>query len=1147
MIYNNELKFSSDLMQNFKALRPADTEKNMQAVCREDVRAFLSISDDGRLFVTAEQRESSAGWERTDVSAGIRYECGQDAKVVSFSVNADRDDTSLVLAAAVSDGSRQQIYISRTGSLTDPAWIRVDLPAEIQALVFYDISVSSCRGKVFITAYYKKKDGSIDRYSLVSADGEYKKWIDSPLPTDFTDITVTRLGRPSGSRVDGTYTLGMSRSSCQLMFTPAYNYYDPELAPSSSRLSLPCKADAISVLPSPKSLDSTDVFACGEGGLYWFSTENQGDMAVPVLLMRSPHFNDVRQMFSFVSGERVYIWVLNESKNLCYLFAEQEEMGNPDAWSVVAVLKEDLDYVYPFQENGINAMYGYTKKGEGILGYESAETGLWTYVTVFVSQDLGQAVPVNSYVTLIKTPQPEQEVLITAEGSCIVDINGGIYSLRGNPVRVKSTTGCDIRITELSESVNAARFTACLSSGNIGEAPVYDPGEEVVKKIFALDSADKLSGAVITSQTGQTEKLVPEGTSRQSLEAVAGAIKTLDRAHKDLNLSRSGIHARSDAPMGVCLRIQNGRIRHSSLHEEGDSFAAIRGSVRAGQMIYSSEDTLGYLRSLCSGAATQDGFFDVIIEFFDNAWNFIVKTAEKIVSFVMDCVEAVVSCAVEIFRMIQVAVSKVIDFLKYVFDMEDILRMKDVLKKIMNVAQKDMKGELVKWKGLAGEAFEEIDRYILEWGGIGDIGQVGSTSLRQLQSNTPEGQQLGDVHANHLTNMLTENHESVELALRCDTRKMNQLSDRIDELVDILSSLYEGEKEVVENLIRRLQNEFFKNEGIADMDILTVLRKLGAIVSSAVVEGVEKIAELLFDLLVYVLDLFYDMINEDIYIPCVSEFLELCGVGPFSVLDLACFLPAFMGTVIYKIVTQNTLFSSEVHDKVMGISTLSDLGSLAAMDENAVFNQDLYRGLKITSAVATFLECIFAGIDFSTERRSKVLAILSAVMAAIDGGTYVANSFFVYEPLKGRLPAVPKYILTGVKYLPFLGKALSLYYSVIKKDSTKADKWDTIFGTLYAVTSVISMGGNIYYIVAAANLEDVDSREKTTYILDTVSLIPDNLRNVADGVLRYVKPEQLPAFVIVLVVRSICGIGYGVLQIVEGEYACGDDLIQEFA
>ncbi len=1130
------LKLSSDLMQNFKALRPAAVEKDMQAVCRDDGKAFLSISDDGRLFVTAEREQSAAGWERTDISAGIRGDCGTDAKVVSFSVNADRDTAVPVLAAALSANGKQSIYLSSSGSMTQPLWIPVTLPEEIQALAFHDISVSSYQGKVIITAYYQKPNGRIERYSLSSANPEHTQWIHAPLPTDFSSITDTKLGRASYSRVDGTYTLGMSGNGCQLLFTPAYNYYDPELAPASSRLLLPCKADAVSTLPSPAAPNATDVFVCGEGSLYWFSSENQDDLAKPVEIAKSPHFYDVKQLFSFVSKGRVYIWLRNESKNLCYLFADCKNIGNPGSWSVVSILKQDMDYVYPFRENETNAMYGYTKNGEGILGYESKETGLWSYVTVFVSQNLEQSVLINSYVTLIKTPQPEQEVSITVEGNRMVDINGGIYSLKGSPVRVKSTAAGDIRITELSESVYAAKFRAWLDEEDAQEW--YDPGKETADKLFALGDSGKLSNAVITSQTGETEYLVPKDTPKESIQAAAQALQTLDTVRQDFDAPNER-RRNTGNPSGIRLRFQEGKLLQLAVHPKENSPMEV---LRDNRSLYRSEDVLGYLRSLCETSPATNGFFDIVIQFFEDAWHFIVQTAEKVVSFVLDCVEAVVSCAVEIFRTIKVTVEKVIAFLKYVFDMDDILLAKEVIKKILNVSQTDMKQELAKLKGIVKEAFASIDQYILEWGGIDDIGKIGNMTLQQVQDNSPEGQHLHDVHANYLTNTLAENSSSVNGMLACPREKRNVLSGEIDAVIDRLAELYEGEKQMAETLIHRLQHEFFDEERIDTMDILTILRKLGAILASAVVEGAEEVVGLLFDLVIYVLDLFYELLNQDIYIPCVSELLALCGIGPFSILDLLCFLPAFMGTVIYKIAVQKPLVSSALHDQILQIHSLSDLRTLTltANGEPPAFHTELFTAFKALSATATFIECILAAIDFSTKRTSTLLGVSVAGMAAIDGGLYVANSFFVYEPLKGKLPSIPKYILTGVKYLPFLGKAVSLYYTIFAKNKEKADHWDKIFGTLYAITSAISIGGNIYYIVAASKLKEADANEKTAYILDTISLIPDNLRNVADGILRYVTPEKLVPFIAVLAVRSLCGIGYGVLQIVGGNFACKD-------
>lgn len=1122
-----QLKFSSDLMQNFKALHPASVEKNMQAVCNHGCKAFLSISDDGRLYVTAEQELSDAGWERKDISAEICSSYASDVQVTNFSINANRDDAASVLAVVLSSEGKQYIYISANDSVTDPVWVPVALPEEIQMLSFYNITVSSYKGKISIMAYYKTQNGSIERYSIVSADGTYNKWIYSPLPADFDEIMETKSGRASYSRVDGTYTLGRKGADCQLLFTPAYNYYNPELSPTSSRLTLLQKADAIAVIPSRSKADATDVFVCGDGSLYWFSGENQDDGAEPVMVAQSPYFYDVKQLYSFESKGRVYIWVLNESKELCYLFVNREEVANPQAWSVVAVLKEELDYVYPFCEKDTNAMYGYTKDGKGILGYESEETGLWSYVTVFISRKSKQAVPINSYVTLIKTPQPCQIVSIAVDGNRVVDINGGIYSFKGNVVRVKSTASCDVRITELTESVYAAKFRAWIEDEETKE---YDPGRDVEEKLFALGDGDKLYNAVITSQTGETEYLVPRDTSRQSVDAVASAINTLDRARKDID----GITAENEVRQGIRLKFANGEVSHENFSYNQDGVLLDMEAFRSSCAVYSSEDTFGYLRSLCGYKSVENGFFDVVIDFIDGAWNFIVRTAEKIISFVVDCVEKAVSCVVEIFNTIKIAAEKVIKFLKYVFDMGEILLVKDVIEKIMNVSKEDMKKELQEMKSTVKEAFEEIDKRILEWGDIQNIGDIGGKSMQNIQNESEFTQHANDVHANYLTNTIVENQETASVVLQCPRELADYASGEIDRVIEELSVLYEREKETAERLIKRMQNEFFGDESITDMDILTLLRKLSALIASAAVEGVSAVVEVLFDLVIYILDIFFELLNTDIYIPCVSEFLELCGIGTFSFMDVICFIPAFAGTVIYKLIMQKTLISKELHDRIMEIHSLSELKNVTAAMGNDSFNKGLFLSFKIVSAVATFAECVFAGIDFSIEGKSTTISVLAVGMAAIDGGFYVANSFFVYELLDKKLPDIPKTILTVVKYLPFICKAMSLYQKIIRKDEEKAKYLDKVFGTLYAMTSVIAIAGNITYIVEAAQLKNVDSTEKKAYILDEVSLIPDNLRNVMDGVLRYVKPEQGVPFWIIIAVRTVCGVSYGSLQIVEG-------------
>lgn len=1135
----SQLKISSELMQNYKSLRPASTEKHMQAVLDNQQKCFLSINDQGNLYITYEEIHSETGWTRKNISKGIQLECKEQTTVESFSLAKDRKTDKYILAAVLKGITQQYLYISVSTTLSSLAWMRVELNENIKTLPFYDICVSAYMDNIYISVYYLAKNKSIERYLLCSLVEEYKQWKYFPLPTDFTELSGTVLGRAGYSKSDGTYTLGKSGKTTQLLYTPAYNYYDPEILPTSSRLVMPHKADILSVFDAPEKQGMTDVFICGECCLSYFSYENQDDMAQPVLIARSPHFTDVKQMFSFSSKGKIYVWILNGSKEVYYMFADISLRSDPGAWSVIMLLKDELDYICPFKENQKNVLFGYTKNGKGILGYESEETSLWTYVTVFTQRNESDPLLINSFVTLISTPKPEQEVHIKAKEYGIVDINGGVYTLKENPITVKSNAAGQIRITQMAETVTAMEFDVWLDSNR---KISVDPGSEMADRLLALNSGDKLRDAVIISQKGEKESLIPKGTPTETTDTIALAIDTLSKANKHVNgicltenREFAGVHIRFHNNHGQYLQVTSMPPNNMLQNSLGGEFHQ--------HTVYSSEEVFGFLRTL-TGKPIDNGFFDVVIDFFENAWHFIVKTAEEIVSFVIDCAKKVIACVIEVFDIIRVGIEKVIAFLKYVFNMDDIIMVRDFIKKLLNLTQQEMKDELVRAKGKIKESFEIINRAILEWGGIEDIGDIGKMTMDSIYDTSEDCKNFHDVKGNYLLNTLTENIDCAKNELNLSLFQSEKLAERLEDLINIIENLFDREKVVIDNLIGRIRNEFFGDKSIADMSILILLEKLGAIMASAMIEGLEAIVEAMFELLIYLLDVLFEVLNKEVYIPCVSEFLDLCGVRRFSMLDLMCFVPAFLGSVVYKIVTQKPLVSQELHTKIMNIKKLSDLTEFRIYDTKvdkdiSAFSKDAFLAHKYISGIASFVEIVVAGINTSLPTPSMGLSLATAACALIDGGMYVINSFFIFNPLGKEFSTgwqVAKYTLTVIKYSAFVAKGVWLYYT-IKKNKGQADKLDKMFGTIYAVTSAVAIGGNIAFIIKASQFKSVNKDEQNLFILDTASLIPDNIRNVADGVLKYIRPETPVIFGITLGVRSLCGLGYGVMQIVEGHNA----------
>jgi hypothetical protein len=953
-----------------------------------------------------------------------------------------------------------------------------------------------------------------------------KEWQYSPFPADFTEITDSKNGCGLYSDAEGTYTLGENSGSKQLLFTPAYNPFDPKIPPSSSRLQLPEELklpgdNRLAVLPVPQNPCYTDLFICGGGALYCYFYNNQEDLAVPVRVVKSSLLTDIKALYAFTSNSKVYVWALNGSKELVYLFANVNEYSYPGAWGVISLLKDNLDYACPTSAGNTNALFAYTGNGEGLLGTESA-SGLWEFNRVFESIKDGKPALVTSYITLIKTDAPETEVELKTNENATLEINDKVYTFTGNPIRVKSNLNGQIRVSELAVSMNAAKIEM-ISDGN--DRMTITPSDKLAERLFDLNTGDKLRNAEIRSQNGQTTKLIPNSVRKEDTDAAAGLIQRLkDSAQNQRPANISGI------------QVQVSRAGLMELPLEEDFSRMV---VRGNNLVYSPEDVFGYMRAMRRTLAEND-IFDIVVGFFEDAWRFIVKIGEKIVSFVIDCVEKAVACVVEVFNLIATAIEKIIDFLKYVFDIDDILLVRDVIKKIVNVSRNDMKGKLKEIKGKLGEAFEELDDLIAQWGDIskiGDLGGLAEQTLTKVDNNSEYTNNRDDVHANFLLNSVTENAQGVSLlSFSMPPDFTAKTEGELERLIKILEGLYEGEKEVVERLVARMKNEFFNDETMGNMDILTILKKLVAIIGMALVEGVREIADALFDLVIFAVDVIYDMLNQDLYIPCVSEFLDFCGIGKFSVLDVGCLIPAFIASVIYKLIAGKALVSHELRDKIMSINSLEDLKNITAANKDEKFSRELFLSFKIIIGVASIGECIFSGINKAAGEKTFVLAVLSVVCSLIDGAFYLGTGLFLYSPLSEEISILLKGMFAVIKYGTFFMMPIYWYYAK-KKEDAKATWWKKSFRGIYAITSGVSAIFNITCCIYIANKDGLDEKERTAFYLDTTSLIPDNLRNVADGVIEWFTPPEtgLP-FGVALAARSLSGVVYGALQIAEGAY-----------
>jgi hypothetical protein len=1110
-----KFEISSDLMANQRLFRSAAQNKHMQ-VLLADKPAFLSIDDADELILTYQKSKSYSGWEEINFSSMLRKELEvEEAKVIDFSIEKNRNEESSILVAGFNISGSERIFISESNNIEIPSWKEIELETSMKKMKLDSLKISYLNNKYFIFAYFINESGRIERYCKSSSGDSWKYY---SLAGDFTDIIQTVVGRPNKERIDGTYTLGKLNNKKQLIYIPAYNEFDPDLAPVPRRLVVDNGVTDICTLSNNTQGASdnkfTDLFAAGGSKLFVYPYSNQKDLNPPTTVISSNLLSSVKNLKALHVNGFVYLWGLNNSKQIVYMFAKGEGIYNPEAWSPVLVMRNNINYVNPFP----NGLFCYDVNEKILIGSDNLENGIWGFNEICLPNNAkDKAIMFSSYSTKIKVldendnPLSNFDVYIKGPKNMSLYIDNGLYCFDDEPLKITSNKIGEIKIVQVDSSPVALEFEILT---NDKQFLSVNPSKDVVNKIFELNTAEKLQEAKIVNQSGGEETLIDKSVPVQNLNEVAKVIEKLDSAGMSFGIEKwNGASSRLNNDFsGLHIHFENGLISSSPLSQPVLNTYLEKSGIES-----TIENVLSFLRS------SFNDIFDIIIEFANDAWNFMVKIGEKVLSFVITCVEEIVHCAVAIFEYIKVAIEKIVKFILYIFDIDDILLTKETIEKLINLSFDSIKYEVKDLSSVLQKKIEELIGYINQITKITQISDIGSQTMSE-QKNKEGYSNAGDVHSNHLLDSLVDNFNNVTIInFSTTTKYTSAINGSLDELIKLLEQAADKEKEVVLIAIEEIKEQLLSDE-INDLDFLAILQKLLGIVGTSILRSAENVITLIFDIVILAVDIIKDSLNAELYIPCVSEFLSFCGIKKFSMLDLVCIVPSFLSVVIYKIVTQKVLIDKELHDAVLQLKSLNELTSDRKCDELSINKNNfkkLYFPLKVISGGVSIAEVMFYLLIFveAGDQQKK----LDKAFNLVDGICYLVSDL-IFSPLQDNpkvLGSVASKILSAIKYSPVV---LSLIPGI-------SQKTEDALKIAYAFTSLLSLAFNIVRIVQASDLQD--SEEKTMFIVNQASLIPDNLRNVADGIL--VKKSLPPqVFAIVLGARTFCGIGYGAMQIIVG-------------
>lgn len=1184
---------SSELVDNYKVMDLASAENKMIALCDEYGKRLLSIGDDGVLYLIYEEEKKEAGWEKLDLSSSLtNLFSGKVIRVKNF--QAIKNNDKYIIAAVITANNKDTLFISIEDDIKNPIWNIV--PFDYDGKNGDNISsvyICSFNNKLSIICDVLEESRLIKRYFIDYENilKQNKKWIKHPLPADFEITNVSCMGKIKKEYVDGIYTLGKISNKQQLIYTPVYNAFDVSVMPTPIRLNLPKNVDAItcSTLEIKNNKKYTNLFACGSGSLYLFPYDKQKDGNGPIEIAVNDKLKDVTNLYAYEINNLLMVWGSNQNGKVFYCFCKKDSLEDKNSWSEVLTFMDKIEYFYPYinEVSNSNNILAYGRDKTLIIGEQSPNNTFWNYFNVTLPSLDGKSMKFTSYTTKITVTDENNNILknkklyLQASDYCSAYINGFYYYLKENPIEVETNEYGIIKIIYKTDSPVSKDFKIYTSDG---EEENISPWDKSVDRLLELQEPEKIKNAVIVDNKGNTTPLVDSNVSDDALNAVAQSMEILAQSKESLNTTSSLLKLTNPINKknnfnGITICVNNNNIKSYTgqdsilkaidlnmvmLNSKGSvslknntvkayntsGISTIKGGI-IDDIVYCAADVINFIKDL------GEKIYNITINYIEDAWNFIVSVGKKIYSFVIDCAEALISGIEVVWNLIGVAIEKIVEFIKFVFDWDDILKTKDVMKKLFNLGMDKLTDSVEKSKVFVDDIIDEVTKKIDIWADITHIDEFDNKTIEEISSEN-KAADITNVTDSYLLDHFTDNYENMEFETTIINNAMtveakeNAIAKSNEDYFSIFEEYAKTQGKIIEDLIKQIETEFIDND-ISKLDFLTVVKKVVAILTDTMLYSMQNGINIFIDLFSSLIDIVKESLNYEIRIPVLSDILEdIFGIKPFSFLDVISLISSVLVNASYKLLTQEKLFDDDTYNYIMNSNSIDELlnDNSKKMIENVnildVVDTIQVQGIKTTKVRKNI--CIICHMASGTFRIMETVVHPITIIVDETGSNPISKKVdyidlgFIFGAAVLSFTADMAYkpydTIQGMIAVPIISKYIPLACRIANKAAGKLFKTSAIASESFGMCAdgIYTMGCFMDLIIDGIYLVttciDKKGDELGLGIVELISKIMDNIGSMLDIATKYIKE---PDTVIVLeVIREGAILAYSGLQISEG-------------
>ncbi|KAF2991493.1 hypothetical protein OGR47_19875 (plasmid) [Methylocystis sp. MJC1] len=905
----------------------------------------FSIGNQNDLFLVRRDDRHEGGWTVIGLSDEIAARIGGTAKVRALGAAAT-DDDRITVAFAVDDGLNSRVFVAYDLSSKTTEWDKVPW---IDCGVRNGVQIEGVRvldnGDKSWTIVLAGQNGPNEAVYLLqsgSAHSFAEALVFNPAVTLEEILDFAAGVHPIyGS---GLHVLGVSGGERVLAFRP-FPVYDSSGNPTTIPpiVALPCPAGANVLDTGPTGSDGADLYIGGRGAAVITAAELDNAATAKVTQAISPAIAaNVQKLVAAVAPDGgVALWALELDGNLTV--ARKPSSG---AFGEPLKIRSNVQEIAAVSGDrhvttSLLVVYG---DSQAAFLWQDAAHKTWQESPLTVA-DPTRAAKVTCYGTSVQTldggsvGRPGLKVKISASALASVVLNGSAAFIGPN-IMVETQTDAHGRISLYDRVRSLTPATYRVEIDGVGVYDVNPAGG--AHQRFQSITADELRAATVPTAGGSEPLLPPEfqtGDKRGQVDVVAGSLNHAAALASGTNGVGAGVRQTThDAAFSSALHIAalpNGY--QWGVHADANGVTAASGDVIS-KLIGAAEKVETFFVGL--GESIAD-FFEGVGRAIEQGWTFVIHKAEDAVRFicavgdevkhfVLNTLEEVGSFFTWLWSQVKTGLERLWEFLKFLFDWEDILRVRDVMLDIVDETFDHAERSIGDMKAPVAKAFDDAIATIDGWRKAAGAPPAviakppqGSSFLDEIESATKPIQELMDLATgNSVVAWASKRFESVlgEIISFDGPNPFAEASDAAEKFFEGLLSDEVSDLEQTLNAIgadlRRLFDGNLPSPRDLSIDTLrAALIAVGADAVDGLLRGVRDLVLRLLDLAQGLVKAARDVLMTKVRLPFIEDLVKLVTGGresidtSFSFAGALLLLGAIPATITYKLATHRPLYA----------------------------------------------------------------------------------------------------------------------------------------------------------------------------------------------------------------------------------------------